>query len=388
MSSILNHSARIAIYVPYVVFGYLSLFTLGLLDNARGPFFPDLSTSLELSDSKASFLFVTTSLVSFFIGRAVPFFLKKISLLNLTRLAHLIMGLGFFALAWTYDFKTLVLAAALFGVGFGTINVSQNILILDGSTARTRRRLLSGLHSIYALASLLSPLVVSLLYSNGFDWRTSMMLMSLAPLIALVSSFSCHNQPHVSGSEAAELPARFRFDVILFSIGAGFYVIAELLLSSRLVLFLQRQHGWAPQEASLLLSGFFIAMFISRLFFTFRELKNIQNIQIMKVALCFSAVFFYLAVAFSPYFFVVVGLFMGPIFGVSIDYVSEIFSYASSRAIASVLAIQSLVIVSMHYIIGLITESLGIQVAMLLGPLFIGLSYLFMILEPWNKQKK
>ena len=37
----------------YIIIAYASLFVLGLLDNARGPYFPDILEDLELTDSQS-----------------------------------------------------------------------------------------------------------------------------------------------------------------------------------------------------------------------------------------------------------------------------------------------------------------------------------------------
>ncbi|MEK6556297.1 MAG: MFS transporter [Bdellovibrionota bacterium] len=377
---------RSAVYIPYIIFGYLSLFTLGLLDNARGPYFPDIASSLDLSDTKASFLFVTTSFVSFLMGRTVPSLMKKLSLLNLLRIGHFSMAAGILSMAWITNLTTLIVAAAVFGIGFGTVNVAQNVLIFDGATASTKRQLLSGLHSFYALASLFSPLIISLLASEGLDWRRGLIFFSAVPLLAFVYSFFCQEQEHTSGRQRGDLPAQFRKDVLAFGLGLGFYVLAEVLLCTRMVLFLEREHGLAIQVSAIYLSLFFVFMFVGRLLFTLVKFKNLTNRDIIRVSLALSTVCFVLGLIISPLFLALSGLFMGPIFGVSIDYSSQIFSYAATQALSSVLALQALAIVCMHFFVGFITEHFGIKNAMLLGPLFMGLSFLIVQLEPWKKR--
>jgi MFS transporter, FHS family, glucose/mannose:H+ symporter len=376
---------RSAVYIPYVIFAYLSLFTLGLLDNARGPYFPDIASALSLGDSSASFLFVTTSFVSFLMGRWVPLFLNRMSVLNLMRIGHLSMAIGMFSLSWITSFFTMILSAAVFGIGFGIVNVAQNILILDGATPAAKRQLLSGLHSFYALASLFAPLLISMMVGEGIDWRRGLLFFSAVPLLALLYSLFCENQPHTSGVESAALPEKFKKDVLAFALGLGLYVAAEVLVCTRMVLFLNREYGFETQASALYLTLFFVLMLVGRATFTFVKFKNVSNRDIIRYSLILSTIFYGLGMS-SPWFLVLTGLFMGPIFGVSIDYSSQIFSYATSRALSRVLSLQALIVVSMHFFIGFITEQFGIKNAMLLGLVFLGFSFLIVQLEPWKKR--
>ena len=57
-------------YWPAIILAYLSLMSLGFLDNTRGPFFPDLIESLSLSDFLSALFFVTTSVAAVISGFA------------------------------------------------------------------------------------------------------------------------------------------------------------------------------------------------------------------------------------------------------------------------------------------------------------------------------
>lgn len=376
---------RSTVYIPYIVFGYLSLFTLGLLDNVRGPYFPDIAKALALSDSKSAFLFVTTSFVSFLIGRSVPALLTQMNVLNLLRLGHLSMGVGFVGLASMQGLYSMIAAAAVFGIGFGTVNVAQNILILEGSPVGLRRRLLSGLHSVYAFASLFSPLVVATLFELQFDWREGFLVLAAVPLFAFFYSFFCREQES-ERTQGSAIPMRHNpRQIIWFSLGLGFYVVAEVLIATRLVLYLTRQFGFDTAQASYYLTAFFVLMLMGRLLFTFVHFAVFSNRQIVRLCLLGATFVFTVGLFVSPLLLVLSGVFMGPVFGVSIDYASEVFKSGVATALSKILALQALLIVGMHYLVGVLSQYFGISVALALGSVFMLASLLIVHFEPWRR---
>lgn len=371
------------LYLPYIFCGYASLFALGLLDNARGPYYADVAGDLALPDSKASFLFVMASLMAFVMGMVSHPFIQRFNLLNLIRVGHLTMAAGFLALSYMTDFITLILATSLFGVGFGLINVGQNILIFDGAPLQMRRKFISGLHSIYALASILGPLIISIFFSYGLTWRQGFAWFGLVPLFAFFLTYTAKNQV---GEEGHDSNARddMSWRKSLAGASLGFYVLAEILLSSRLVVYLRREEGMEPDVAAQVLALFFILVLAGRILFTVLDVHRFKSRQIMLVCLVFSFVTNILGLVFSPYWLVLCGLCMAPMFGVGVTYMSELSPKNPSRGIANALSLNAIMIVMMHFGVGYVTQAYGIQAAMMSGPAFLLISWLILKLEPWK----
>ncbi len=372
------------IYLPYIICGYASLFALGLLDNARGPYYADVAHDLALPDSKASFIFVMASFMAFVMGLAANSFIQKFNLLNLIRVGHLTMAAGYLALARMHDFITLILATTLFGVGFGLINVGQNILIFEGAPIEHRRKFISGLHSVYALASILGPLVISVFLANGMNWRQGFAWFAVIPLLTFFLTFTAKNQASVTAQGSSRLKDENSWRKTLAGASLGFYVLAEILLSSRLVVYLRREEGMAPELAAQILAIFFILVLAGRILFTFIDLRQFKSRQIMLVCLSFSIVTNGLGLVFSPYWLVFCGLCMAPMFGVGVTYISELSPKNPSRGIANALSLNAIMIVMMHFSVGYVTQVYGIRTAMLSGPAFLLISWIILKLEPWK----
>ena len=377
-------SVKSKIYFPYIVCGYASLFALGLLDNARGPYYADFAADLKLPDSKASFLFVMTSLMAFFMGLIANWFIRKWNLLNLIRVGHLCMTGGFLCLAVMTNFLTLVLATTLFGTGFGLINVGENILIVDGTPVELRRKYISGLHSFYAMASILSPLVISIFIQNGLTWRHGFAWFSIAPLFSFALTFFAKIQKSAVVEEHHS-QLKISWKIMLAGAALGFYVLAEILITSRLVVYLRRYDGMAPDLAAQVLALFFILVLAGRILVTFIDLRQFSSRKIMLICLGFSFLMNSLGLFWSPYWLVLCGLCMAPMFGIGVSYIAEIFPQDPSRAIANALSVNAIMIVIMHFTVGFVTQSSGIRTAMLAGPVFLLLAFVIFKLEPWKK---
>jgi fucose permease len=369
-------------YIPYVLVGYVSLFALAFLDNSRGPFFQDIIADLQLKDSVASLFFAATSFMAFCLGRLSPKILSRyMRLLDLVRLGHLVMVIGFALISQARSLPGLLAAATVFGIGYGIINFTQNILIVEGANPVLRRRLLSGLHSIYALSSLVAPLLISFLIENSFAWRQVFLAFSVLPMGAFAATFIARPQkPQAIETKNPALIQSFALKSFLVSAGIAFYVVAELLLSTRIPLYFRRIENTPAETAARFLALFFLLLFVGRFGFAFFKLDKYSNRAIMLACLFISICTVGLGLFVAPVWLAMTGLPMAPFFAVSLNYITESFGRGAHAALGSALALQSLFVVVMHYLMGWVTEVWGIRTAMLVTPLFLLLSALLIYL--------
>jgi MFS transporter, FHS family, glucose/mannose:H+ symporter len=364
---------------PIIFIAFLTLFSLGLLDNARGPYFPDITSDLKLTDTMASLFFAVASTVAFFSGRIVPKLVQKLGLMNVMRLGQVLMGLGFASISLAKSLPMLILTCALFGYGFGLINVAQNLLIIEGSSGDLRRRLFSGLHGMYAFASLISPLVAATLFQLNIGWREAYVGFACVVSLSFISTFFAKGS---AGRGSENVPVTKNPDrKSYFLVGSmiSLYIVAELMISTRLSLYVRRVFDYSPQQASMLLALFFLLLLAGRLFFLFVPLKA-TNLKIIEMSLVTSLMAFGLGLWVHPVFLTLCGLTMAPVFGLSIDLLAVKYPQYSSDAIASCLALSCVYIVSMHFLMGYFTDVFGIQRAMNAGIVVLLISYLLLLL--------
>ena len=72
---------------------------------------------------------------------------------------------------------------------------------------------------------------------------------------------------------------------------------------------------------------------------------------------------------------------MAPFFAVSMDYIAQTFKEKSAHGISLSFAVGAMLIVTMHYLVGVFTEHYGIKMGLTLGPIFLLLAFLLFLFE-------
>jgi fucose permease len=364
-----------------VFIAYFCLFVLGFLDTIRGPYFPDIGSDLHLNDSTAALFFVVASAMMILTNRLTPSVVRRFGLRSVLMLSNVLMGAGFWAASTAESLVVLLLSVAVFGVGFGFINVGQNVLIFRAAAPALRRQLFSGLHSVYAFASLTAPLWVGVLASWGYGWRIGFQTMSVLCAAGAVICFRSEG-----GSEAPTPPARpassdlgpsWRL-FLPWALQMSFYIAAELSISTRFPLYLRRAWNFEPVQAAQYLAYFFAFLLVGRLLFTFFRLEHLSNKTVLMTSLVLSTVLYLIGLHFHPLFIAATGLTMAPVFGVSLDSIANVFKDETDHAIAWMLSLSGVFIIGMHMIVGFVSDLSNIQVALHVGPLFLVVSALLL----------
>lgn len=365
---------RVGITRALVAQGYASLFVFGFIDNARGPYFPEITRDLALSDTRASWFFATTSLLALVGSHFTAKLITHVSLQIAIRVGLMLLGLSLFGLTFVNTFWQMILVTALMGVFFGLINVTQNLCIQFGASAEHRPRLFSGLHSMYAASSLLAPLAITYLSAQGLDWRIGFrafagIIFATGALSFLLRSKPVYeNKKSLAGSTEPEAAIFKNWRIMALSFCMAFYVAGELSLSSRLVLYLRRTLEYSPERASMYLSIFFAFLFIGRAGSALVRYRTKTLPIIIFCSLGLSLAFYAAGLAVDPKFLTIAGLTMAPFFGVFLAHLGNVLHAQVVKAMAFALAAGTLTVVPMHFGIGLLSDAFGLQKALWVGP--------------------
>lgn len=384
---------------PYIILAYFSIFCFGLSDNARGPVFPEILKEFGVNNSTGSWFYAVGSIFGFIGSWLCLRTLKKIDRIQNVYLSLVILACGFFGMGLSTEFWQLLTASACAGLGLGLLGVSINLLSAIGSNDHYRPRAIAGVHSLYALSSLIAPLLVTLIYSWGGGWRQSFFLMAaLALLLSFAGMFFLKKEDEqlerkILGDGAVEFLQKGENQsssedlkgISILGMAVACYVYAEILMSSRLALYLRMQKSYDLALSSLYLTGFFIGLWIGRTIFSLYHPK-VNLIAQLIFFLLISSVTILLGLHLHEGFLMLTGLAMGPFYGLSVLYLSKVFKRALNQAIAITISIQSFFLVAMHLGSGVLTDRVGISGAMSLGPIFLFLSaILFLGFHKWKK---
>lgn len=351
-----------------IVLAYGSLLILSMLDNLRGPFFPELIGDLHLNGTASSAFFAVTNLFSFLGSWTSHRILRSKSSLQLMAASSVFVGLGFAGIALSPKFGWLMVGCMVFGWAYGALNLAQNVMVFEGSSPVRRRQLFSGLHSMYGLASLLAPLMASAFLDTGLSWRQAFLIMGVFPALTPLLLKSFHTPPPPQEKNAEELTRREWLLCLIFSSMMAGYLWGEISASSRLVLWLRTDLAFTPEKANLYLSGFFLALLAGRTLFTLVRFPKCGNWRILTASAGLSALTYALGLRYSPLWMVAAGLMMAPFFPVAMEQVSCLFHKKSAQALGFIIGFGSLSVVVMHMTVGMCTDFFGISRALIIGP--------------------
>lgn len=385
----MKRRASARIHWPAVSLAYSSLFLLGLADNLRGPLYPEVLASLQLSDIQGSYLWACASLFAFFGAVISHQLIVGIGLLGSLQLSLLFMSLGQLGMGMSQGLGFALVSSSIFGLSLGFLGVSQNILVLKAGPAEVISRLQAGLHSNYALSSLLAPLLLTMIYLVSPNWRAGYLGGALFSFLGLIAVCfvkrnrvdGLHQPEEPSGAEE-NLVVGFQrhFKSAYFALILSFYVLTEIMVSSRLALFLKREAAMDFTQTSLATTGFFVSLFVGRAVLVFwRPALSLKNQLILSLG--GTLLFLLLGLFIYPLALLVTGLTMAPFFPLSMAYMNELFGSRVNLVTSWTMSMNSFLVVIMHVLVGAFSDQLGITRALFLGPVAIVCSLLFLIFD-------
>ncbi|MCF8060180.1 MAG: MFS transporter [Bacteriovoracaceae bacterium] len=363
-----------------LIAAFIGLFYFGIFDNGRGPAYPEIMRGLGLSNRQGSFLFALTSLTSFFMTALSSRWLKVLDLLKGMRFSWLILALASFMMGLAGILQNaflLFLAAITQGIGMGITGMNMNLMIEAGSPVSHRRRAYGALHAIYGVASFLAPLVFTGIKKIGLSWEYFFFFLStVGPIIFFLVPHKEEIYAKIPDqSKALHLPLPF---LILLGLTVGTYVASEIVISSRLVLFLEDGYQLTNAHAGYYLSAFFILLMSGRLLLGLVNLP-FKGATLLISSLLITGIFCYLGMQGQLFFFSLTGLSMSFFFPSFMDWMAETFPNDFQKVTKFVLSGIGLHLVVMHLGFGQLADKIGVIKAMGLALFLTGTSLIFLI---------
>lgn len=358
---------------------FTSLFILGFFDNLRGPLFPEIIRHFQVNDTLGSAYFAVSSMLAFFASYLVRKKHDTYFMLQILNIGVLGIGLSFIVQVYAENYSILMLGVVFLGISFGLLGVSQNNLVVQGTDNKNRARMLSGLHSMYGISALIAPLYVAGLSEMG--WKRILFFISFLPLgffiIIYIMNLKVrqHLKDQVKSSqqshEAHGISLSWKEKTVCFAI--AFYVIAEIILGTRLALFMRRYFNYNLQDSSFYVTLMFILLLAGRLIVSFYPPKWPIKFQLIS-SLSISTILMLLGMYINPLYMVFCGFTMAPFYPLAISYISEVNPQKTTELVSTTIAFQSLFVVLMHFGVGRIADLAELKLAFWIGPLSMMIS--------------
>jgi len=378
-----------------ITFGYGALFALGLIDNARGPTYPNLLTTFKLGPGPGSWFFTISSIGSLISLLSNKWWLRQKGPFQSLILFNLLMAAGAFLIfVGTFifhQFYAVLFASMIFGMGSGGSGISMNIIIATNAPSHLRRQIYGGLHSMYGIASLLAPFLAN--YFLDDKWPELFAWLALIPLTLAILFYRLKYKFQLSSPSIPNSEQGLKYQTIkkkklrpehLIAIGLSSYVAAEVLVSTRLVYYLTQTGQFSLASARLYLVLFFVLLTIGRLTLALVKIP-ISNFNLIIFGLYATAIIQMAGLYVAPICLSLTGLSMSFIFPTGMDYISQLFGAKNSAPIiALTMLMNGIFIILIHLVTGVISQHYGIFTALHLVFILLALSHLLL----WLSRKR
>ena len=365
----------------FILLSYLGLFSFGLIDNSRGPVYPEILQGFNVLPSKGSWIFSLSSLAGLVTTLSGNLWLRSFNTIYSLRIFLLFQAMGAFGIGFSaiygFSFPLLLLASFILGLSSGGIGICTNIMISQSVPKRLRRKTYAGLHAMYGIASLFAPIFLSITSRSDIDWKHHFYLVAFIPLCIFILSFflNIKKDKHCLKVITQKIKFTHVYKIcLIFSL----YVASEIIVSSRLVYYLEETYKWDKTSASLYLSIFFFLLLFGRLSFSMISFPG-KSYNWLKASLIISLVLFVVGLFIHPIALAVLGLSQSFFFPCAMDWLYEKHGQLADSIMPLIMTIMAITLICMHWAVGLIASFSNIHNAMFLGPVFavISLGLLF-----------
>jgi len=224
----------------YVSFGLLTSVIGVIIDK----FQVDYNVSLTIAALLPFAFYLSYGLTSIPFGMAMDKYGAK----NILLAGTVLMAIGSFLFYLSNNVAIIILVIFLVGVGVTAIQVAGNPFIRELDSPNRYTANLTIIIGIGALGYAFSPLLVPLIQSNGFSWKSVYLVFGIINTILLIM-LALSRFPEIKLNEEEKINfsgiGKLIKDpvIITYSLGIFLYVGAEVGVSSYIITYMSKVHG-------------------------------------------------------------------------------------------------------------------------------------------------
>ncbi len=358
-----------------IIFGFAMLLLASFLDNLRGPLLPQITESLRIPYGQSSSLIFAGNIASVVATLALIWANKNFRSRTLAKVS-LAIAVAACLLSLTVDsLASLMLFSIVLGSSVTIMGSLSNVYVIQGSPVHRRARILSGLHSLYGVGSVIAALAVAAQTRYQMPWHAIFMvaLIFFSAMLVAISATRSRSGTEAAESTSANEKSHFALRDLFICLPLTLYVLGEVGCSTWLVTFVTQSRGFSETDASLLLSAFFAVMAVTRIV-TFLAVGHGREWLWMRWSMTAAVVSFVLGITVNPYFLPATGLF-GPFFPLYVSHIRVAKPQNwQSMALISFAMIQG-ALACLHYSMGSFVDAIGAESAYWLPVSFLVIAW-------------
>jgi FHS family glucose/mannose:H+ symporter-like MFS transporter len=273
-TSKINTAKATTVTPKLITFGtFAAFFLFGFVENIKGPTLPSLLSDLNFSYSMGAWIML---------GGSFGFLAATLSAgplsdrIGMKIVILVAIGCLFFGMTGYSLYRSvfsLMGLMMLIGFGFGTLEVSGHLIMIDVHPIN-KGRYLNLLAFFYGLGAMIAPLYAGKLLDAAFSWRRIYQLSAI-PVFLLFFHFLMVKFPPKTTARPHEVDSKtmgqsvVSLKMFLFYFCITIYVAVEIGTGTWLVEFLQKTKGQSVMMSSWFLALFFFSLTLGRLIGSF-----------------------------------------------------------------------------------------------------------------------
>jgi fucose permease len=363
-----------------IVASFIVMFIMAVTESIRGVLIPSFKIEFGVSNTQIGTMVLLATL-AYVVGTYLAGKLSRVmNQKQIVLIGMFISGLGFLGTSFAVVFWHLVLGYFVLTIGIGFVILGLNTIVPAIKVVYIGV-IINTLHFFYGFGATVTQRVGGYLISNGVSWRQIFWAFAVLYVIGIVIySFidlpkKVKEEKHLEVIHQYEKPL-----IILFCIGLGFYIAAEIQTLNWFVNYLNEFYQYTENEASRYAALFFGMLAAGRLFGGY-ILEKIGYLKGILIALVLGLTSYSIGLINEQTLIMVSisGLFCSIVYPTSMLVIQRVFEHNAIRIVSIVSMAGSSVNMISGYLIGYLNDSVGVRTAYFLIPVYILLSLICFI---------
>jgi fucose permease len=350
-----------------LTFSFIIFISMGMLSAALGPSLDDLAKQTGSSLDMLGAIFTASFLGTMLTQATVGPVNDRVGQRPLLLAGITLIVAGMISILLSHTLWLTLISSAVFGMGFGALDVSTNVLIAEVFAARSVP-VLNLLHVFFGVGSVIGPALASgalKLWDSALPALVVGIVVALIPVAWMVRLAG--GPVHAKNDPTEPPPGKFSYRTpLLWALGVilMLYVGVEAGLGAWITTYADRSTALSKDTAALLASGFWFALTVGRV------AGAIWGGRFQAFTVLGASLWGMLAggallilgngsIALTALAVLVTGLFAGPPFPTVIAITTRTFRSGPGKATGAVVSIASLGSAGLPWLQGVVLDRAG-----------------------------
>ncbi|MEG0641717.1 MAG: MFS transporter [Clostridium sp.] len=360
---------------------FCTILFAGFTDNMKGIFIPSFKEEFGIGDSRISIILLAGSIgyiICQYIGGVL---VEKIGHKKTYYVSFSLGIIGVLLIYFSTSFYILVLAILILTMGISMATLCTNALI-PLIFVSSQAIFMGIIHFSYGIGVTAGQRTAGILLDNGLSFRQIYLVCGVAALIllgiAMVTKIPKVSKVSIGGNQDIISLKEVITDksVILLSITLGFYVLAEAIMGTWFINYLNEVYAYSENKGSYFVAIFFFLFAVGRFFggFVAEKFGYFRTVNTFLSLAIISLVVGIIGGEKVVILMAISGLFFSLVYPVIITIINKRFKRNTAYILGVILTLTSIIGNGLNFSLGYINDLVGTYNAFFIVPISLVVS--------------